>query len=537
MKRSIKSLLFSTLPVLAGAVFCLCSSAAIAASDSQPSTADDTRHGRKNFNVPPGDYYPGRSPFTGVEPGAPAPTPAPAPAPAPAEPLGTCQVINSGWVHMTKTMPREAFLGQEFAYELTPRAVACAGNVVVTDQIPAGATFVRSEPKAEVVGNTLVWKLGDMDPGQTIPIKVWVRADREGDLTGCATVSADPRLCAKTFVGKPVLAVDKTGPEVAQLNSDVAYNIVVANRGTAVAKNVVVTDDVPDGLSHASGQKQLTFPVGDLAPNQSKSIPVTLKAAQRGKFCNKASAVAANVPKVSDEVCTTVVQPGLKIAKTGVKEIIINKIAKYEIKVTNSGDTTLTGVVVTDTAPAPTTIVAAPGATLNGNVATWNLGTLEKGVEKTLEVTLTSKVPGNYCNSATVATAQGLRESAQACTEWIGVTGVLVEVVDDPDPIQVDEFTTYTVRVTNQGSTRNIEQLDIKAIFPAETDPVSASNSATLAGKNVSWPSVPTLAPKASVTYTIRAKGVKAGDSRMRVEVTTRARENPILEVESTTVY
>jgi uncharacterized repeat protein (TIGR01451 family) len=448
-----------------------------------------------------------------------------------------CQTINSGWVHMTKTMPREVFVGQEFSYELTPRAVACAGNVVVTDQIPAGATFVRSEPKAEVVGNTLVWKLGEMEPGQTVPIKVWLRADREGELVSCATVSADPRLCAKVLVGKPVLTVEKTGPEMAQLNSDVAYTIVVANRGNAVAKNVVVTDDVPDGLTHASGQKQLTFPVGDLAPNQSKSIPVTLKAAQRGKFCNKASAVAANVPKVTREVCTTVVQPGLKIVKIGPKELIINKTAKYEIKVSNTGDTALPGVVVTDTAPAPTTIAAAPGATISGNTATWNIGTLEKGAEKVLEVTLTCKVPGNYCNSAAVATVQGLRETTQACTEWIGVTGVLVEVVDDPDPIQVDEFTTFTVRVTNQGSSRNIEQLNIKALFPGETDPVSASNGGTIEGKTVGWPTVATLAPKASVTYTLRAKGVKAGDSRLRVEVTTRARENPIIEVESTTVY
>jgi uncharacterized repeat protein (TIGR01451 family) len=411
------------------------------------------------------------------------------------------------------------------------------GNVVVTDQIPAGATYIRSEPPAEVVGNSLVWKLGQMDPGATVPIKVWLRADKEGEIGSCATVSADPRLCAKTFVGKPMLAIEKSGPEMAQLNSDVTYNIVVANRGTAVAKSVVVTDDIPDGLAHASGQKQLTFNVGDLAPNQSKSIPVTVKAAQRGKFCNAASAVASNVPKVSDDACTTVVQPGLKIAKVGDKEQIINKTAKYQIKVSNVGDTDLTGVTLVDTAPSPTSIVSAQGATVTGNTATWNIGTMAKGTEKTFDVVLSSKVPGNYCNAAKVSTAQGLQESAQACTEWIGVTGVLVEVVDDPDPIQVDEFTTYTLRVTNQGSTRNIEEIGVKAMLPAELDPVNASSGGTVTGKNVTWPVVPTLAPKQSITYTMRAKGTKPGDGRLNVEVTTRARTTPITEVESTTVY
>ncbi|MCX8109536.1 MAG: DUF11 domain-containing protein [Verrucomicrobiae bacterium] len=439
---------------------------------------------------------------------------------------------------MTKTMPREVGLGQEFMYELNPVAVACVGNVVITDQIPAGTTYIRSEPKAEVVGNSLVWKLGDMDPGQSVPIKVWLRADREGQVNSCATVSADPRLCAGTLVGKPVLAIDKSGPEMVQLGSDVAYKIRVANQGNFVAKNVVVTDDVPEGLSHASGQKQLTFQVGDLAAGASKEIPVTLKAAQRGRFCNKATAVAENVPgKVSDEACTTVVQPGLKIAKSGPKEMLINKNAAYTIKVTNTGDVPLTGVVVTDSAPAPTKIVAAPGATISGNSATWNVGTLNKGEEKTFEITLTSPTPGNYCNAAKVATEQGLQEAAQACTDWIGVTGVLVEVVDDPDPIQVGEFTTFTIRVTNQGSARNIEQIAVKATLPAEIDPVSASSGGTIDGKNVSWPVVPTLAPKQSVTYTLRAKGVKAGDSRLKVDVTTAGRETPITELESTTIY
>jgi uncharacterized repeat protein (TIGR01451 family) len=526
----------SKLVTLATFAFCIAVSGMVEAAAAE-SSGTDLRWGRKRYNVPPGDYYSGRSPFLGTE-ATPAPAPEPAKPQPRVEPTGPCQVINSGWVHMTKTMPKEVGIGQEFMYELNPTAVACAANVVVTDQIPAGATYVRSEPKAEVVGNTLVWKLGDMDPGQSVPIKVWLRADREGELASCATVSADPRLCASTFVGKPVLAIDKSGPEMAQLGSDVAYKIRVVNQGNFVAKNVVVTDDVPEGLAHASGQKQLTFNVGDLAAGASKEIPVTLKAAQRGQFCNKATAVAENVPgKVTDDACTTVVQPGLKIAKTGPKERLINKEAAYNIKVTNTGDVPLTGVVVTDTAPAPTKILAAPGATISGNTATWNVGTLNKGEEKTFDVTLTSATPGNYCNAAKVVTAQGLQEAAQVCTDWIGVTGVLVEVVDDPDPIQVGETTTFTIRVTNQGSSRNIEQIAVKAFLPAEIDPVSASSGATISGKNVTWPVVPTLAPKQSITYTMVAKGVKAGDSRLKVDVTTTGRETPITELESTTIY
>ena len=58
-----------------------------------------------------------------------------------------------------------------------------------------------------------------------------------------------------------------------------------------------------------------------------------------------------------------------------------------------------------------------------------------------------------------------------------GVSAILVEVVDDPDPIQVGEQTTYTVRVTNQGGGMDLRDVAVKAVLPAGIDPVSASNA------------------------------------------------------------
>jgi uncharacterized repeat protein (TIGR01451 family) len=377
-----------------------------------------------------------------------------------------------------------------------------------------------------------------MDPGDTRNIKVWLKAEQEGRLSSCATVSADPRLCAGTMVGKPALAIKKSGPATALLGSEVPYTIVVSNTGTAVARDVVVTDPVPKGFSHSGGQSELSFPIGDLAPQQSKSIPVSFRADQRGEICNTAVASSSNAGKVSDEVCTTIVQPGLKIVKTTQHaELLINRAATYDIVVSNTGDVPLTGVVVTDTAAAGTSIVAAEGGVASGNAAKWELGELKVGEQKKLSVKVLSTTPGRFCNTAVVASAQGLKDSSEACSTWIGVTGVLVEVVDDPDPIQVNESTTYTIRVTNQGSTRDIRNLRIVATFPEETSPVNASGSGVVEGNQVSFPAVATLTPRQSVTYTISARGVKSGDSRMKVDVTTEDRQNAIQEVESTTVY
>ena len=99
------------------------------------------------------------------------------------------------------TMPAEASLGGEFTAELKLTAAACAGNVVVRDTVPAGASYVRSEPSATVEGNELVWKIGNMEGGESKSLKTTFRADKEGTLVNCATVTGDPRVCATTFVG------------------------------------------------------------------------------------------------------------------------------------------------------------------------------------------------------------------------------------------------------------------------------------------------------------------------------------------------
>ena len=469
----------------------------------------------------------------------PAPAPKPVPAPAPVVKMG-CSEATWGPIHMTKVMPAEASLGSEFMAELHASAMACVANAVIRDTVPAGASFVRSEPAAVVEGDQLMWKLGNLDSGEARSIKIWFRADKEGTLVNCASVSADPRVCAATVVGKPMLSISKTGPAAVKLGESAAYTVVVQNSGSAVARGVVVTDMVPDGLSSADGQKQLVFNVGDLAPGQSKTIPVTLRADKRGHFCNKVAASSSNAGKVDAQACTDVFKDMLNIEKvTTDKMLLIGKVAGYTIKVTNPGDRKQTGVVVTDTAAAGTTIEEAPGATINGNVATWNVGDVDVGAAKTFTVQVKSRQVGNFCDVANVASAQGASNSAQDCSTWEGVTGVLLEMIDDPDPIPVGDVSKYTIRVTNQGTTRAIETLNIVAVVPPELQlvPGTISDGGTISGSKITWPTVASLAPKAVVTHTYQAKGVKAGDARSMVQITTSSRQNPIEKFESTTVY
>lgn len=464
------------------------------------------------------------------------PAGAPAPAPAPrAQTSSSSTDSRSGNVRLTKQMPAELTLGQEFMYQLRVQANENVSDVVVRDVVPEGATYVRSEPAAEVSGKDLTWKFSEMDAGQAKDIRVWLRPDREGRIGSCATVFALSRACAFGVVGKPGLAIKKTGPETAVLGQDIPYTITVSNPGSAVAKAVVVTDNVPDGLSHVSGQSAVTFNVGDLPPGQSRTLPIVLKGTKRGKHCNGATAVASNVSKVSAEACTTILVPGINLVKEGTKEQFLGKSADYTLTVSNTGDTKLTNVTVTDTAPVATRILNAAGATVVGNQATWRIAELGAGEKKSFTMSLTSATAGSHCNLASVVSTEGQSARAEACTLWRGVGAILVEVVDDPDPILVGSTTTYTIRITNQGSA-DLVNINTAAAFPAQIAPVATAQG-TITGQNVKFQTVPRLGSKQSVEFRLTARGVSVGDTRVKFTFTEDSLTSPIVEEESTRVF
>lgn len=465
-------------------------------------------------------------------PPRPVPPPAPRPAPAPAAHVSTesrgCNV------RLVKQMPAEVAFGQEFMYQLQVFAYENVADVIVRDTVPEGAVYVRSEPPAKVTGSQLEWNLAEMDAGQVKEIRVWLRPEREGRLGSCATVHALSRACAFTMVGRATLALTKTGPATAILGEDVGYNIVVSNSGNAVAKAVVVTDTIPDGLAHASGQTTLSFPVGDLGPNQSRTLPVVLKGVKRGRHVNAATATSANAGKVSADAATTIFQPGLTVTKTGPQEQFIGKSADYTITVSNIGDTKLSNVTVTDTAPQVTRIIAAPGATVAGTSAVWRLPELGAGEKKTLNLTLTTATAGTHANGVAVA-AGGLTANAQAATVWRGVGGMLVEAVDDPDPILVGGTTTYTVRITNQGS-GDLLNINTVGAFPKELTPIAADNG-TVNGQTVRFQTIPRLASKQSVQFKVTARGAAEGDGRVKFTFTEDSLTAPVIKEESTRVF
>lgn len=230
-------------------------------------------------------------------------------------------------------------------------------------------------------------------------------------------------------------------------------------------------------------------------------------------------------------------QPMIELTKTCPKLRYLGREATFEITVANTGTGPAQDVVVTDVNPQGIEFVSADseGTRQGGNII-WQLGALDAGKSRVLKTTFRCNRIGKYKNSATVTYCAAARDECEL--EVKGISAILLECVDDPDPIEINSNVTYTITVTNQGSAVGTN-IAITCTLPKEQEHVSSTGPSEVRtkGKMVTFAPLPTLAPKAKAVYEVTVKGTAEGDVRFRVEMKSDQMTSPVSETESTHIY
>ncbi len=448
--------------------------------------------------------------------------------------------INTDHVRVTKQYPAGMVdLNQEFPIVYTVTALDNAENIQVTETIPSGVVYVRGDVNGAASGDSVVWTIDSLSKGQSKVIRTWFKATQVGQICGCTTVTATPCISACICVGEACIECSKTAPPKINCDDWFEYTITVKNTGTAVARDVVVTENLPSEVEHPSGQRVLRFNLGDICPKECKQFNVRVKAKTRCiHVCNTITTTSSNCESSSCECCVDICKQIVSIRKSGPAEQFVCKNADYQLVIRNEGDNPLHDVVVTDFAPQGTCIVSAPGASLSGNTATWCCKVLNPGEERVFNIRLTARNCGVYCNRASVRAADGCGTDTELCTTWKGCSGITMCVTDCQDPICVGECNTYKIVVVNQGSVPDTN-VSIVANFSPELLPISGCGPtcATVSGQTVTFKPIASLPAKQTAEFTIRAKGVSSGDARLKVDLMADFLTKPVTDEESTQVY
>ncbi|MGA2498864.1 MAG: hypothetical protein ABSH20_14065, partial [Tepidisphaeraceae bacterium] len=294
------------------------------------------------------------------------PAPAPMPAPVVEAPKPGCKKVvfaypsgdpRTSIALLEKCMPPELVAGVPCEFTLTvinQSETMCLENVVVTDKFPANLKFDSATPAPDAASDTLRWTFPKMNPREVKVIKARATATDAGNILQCVAMTCTPTACVEVVATKPALKLVKSAPAEALLCDQIPVKLTVTNTGSGLARDVVVVDNLPAGLTTVDGQSAVTVPVGMLGPNQSKDIMIVAKASKTGKFDNSATASAAGGLKADSNSTSTVVkQPVLEIAKKALQEkVMVGRGTgnfTHEITVTNKGDAVAMGTVVVDT--------------------------------------------------------------------------------------------------------------------------------------------------------------------------------------------
>ncbi|MGE4181392.1 MAG: hypothetical protein AB7J34_16330 [Limisphaerales bacterium] len=455
-------------------------------------------------------------------------------------------------VSVEKVVPSEVLVGRSFeiVIRVTNLGEGELQDVTLTDTTEGGARVEDATPKADQVdGKQSTWRLGNLGNRQTREVRVRAVATDETPITGCAVATFRPSACATTRVVRPAIELTKSMPAEALLCDPVPVKLVVRNSGTSALNDVRITDNLPEGLSTDSGESKRTFEVGRLNPGESREVGFGSKASRTGRFVNTASVTSAEGAEASAEAAINILQPVLTVAcqtppartLQGIPEPFVQFLGRpFEVcwEVGNSGNAPSANSRLDVVVPAGVEVRSATeGGSASGGRIAWNLGPIAPGGTKKVCATLVAARAGTYAFQASANGACAAPVETACSVRIQGVNAVLVELVDDPDPIQVGENTTYTVRDTHQGGGLDLLDVAVRVVFPDGMEPTAASNAGQVQGKTVTWAPVASLPLRQSLAYTVTGKGTAAGDHRLEVLVTTRGRQTPITEFESTTVY
>jgi uncharacterized repeat protein (TIGR01451 family) len=444
---------------------------------------------------------------------------------------------------LQKTAPKEIQVGKPATFEVRVRNAGqvAAQGVEIYEQVPQGTRFLSADPPAtQAGGGEVVWAIGALQPGEETKVTLEVMPLVEGEIGSVATVHFASEASAKTICTRPQLTLDVQAPREVLIGEDAKLSIKVTNPGTGTATGVILSESVPEMFSHPAGP-ELEYEIGDLKPNETRKIELTLKAAQGGLAVNRLLVRADAQLTAEQETELTVVAPKLEVALQGPKRRYLERRATYTMLVSNPGTAPAKEVELVAHLPKGLEFVEANNAgqyDAQTNSVRWLLEELPPN--ETGQVTLTTLPvePGEQLLRLEGTAERGLSAQEEETIQIEGVAAILFQVVDAADPIEVGGETTYEIRVVNQGS-KAATNVQLRGELPAELKPLDAQGPVRYAieGQSVTFEPLARLAPKADTTFRLRVQGLQAGDLRAQFLLKTDEMETPVTKEESTRVY
>ena len=405
-------------------------------------------------------------------------------------------------------------------------------GVMVRDELPAGLSYVSSQPEATRVGESLLsWRISTLPAGSERIILLKVKPSKAGGaLDHSATVAflAGSKATSRVLRPRLKLEVVQTPAEGKVLKNKTAeFRIAVTNTGDGPARNVMVKAALSPGLRHETGERNednsFELPIQELGPGQREDLdPLNVDAVQGGEQWCRITATSTDVDldKESAQVERKfdVVEPKLKMTLTGPDKRYTDTVAKYEITLENPGTAPAKNVKVLATLGVSGRLVAVPlGAKYDSasRRLQWTIPQIdpnEKG--KTLPFEVRMGGISAYEINVQAKGDNALDVKDRRITDVQGMADVDLVVREKRRVVDVDGTTTFQIRLRNYG-TKEATKLAVRAklsgnLFAEEVAGGPEEGAVkSAAGDEVKWAIIEKLGPGKEMSLGIKVKVTK----------------------------
>lgn len=416
-----------------------------------------------------------------------------------------------------------------------------AEGVEIRDWIPRGTRLVAARPEATVAPDgRLVWQLGTINPGQEVSVELEVLPLEEGESGSVAEIHFAAPAGARFRVTKPELELRILAPEQVLIGTPAELTLRISNPGTGPASQVVVEAHLPEGLTHPAGQA-IMYEVGPLAAGESRELRLALQSTLPGNQSCRLVARGEPSLRVVTEVPIEVTAPQLELTLVGSRRRFLDRQAAFELTIANKGTAPARQVRLAVVLPPGVEFVSANNNGAYDPVSRrirWHLEELPVGEAGTVRLVVLPRELGRCNLEAFAEEERGTQARSVLTIDVEGIAALQFQVVDKQDPVALGSDAVYEIRVSNAGS-KSATNVRVVVTVPPGLRLLSAEGPVRYLadGGRLSFDALPELPPKAEVVYQLSAQAIRAGDQRIRVEVTSDDIRTPIVKEENTHIY
>ncbi|MEE3490611.1 MAG: Ig-like domain repeat protein, partial [Methanobrevibacter sp.] len=296
-----------------------------------------------------------------------------------------------------------------------------ATGVAVTDVLSNAFEFESSNETYKRTGQKVTWSIGNLEPGSTIEIGLVVKTVLSGFYSNVAVVNStesENKTSNRTdVVVLPTVNITMvkksniTGN--ASINDLVNFTITVTNNGPSRATGVNVTDILPVGMEYVTSNgrnissNRVVWNIESMDKNANVTVWVVVRMFSSGSLKNTAHVNSTENVTGTTAECDVNVTPAVDLSifkKVSKTNATVGDMIAYLITVKNRGNSTATGVVVSEIMKGKFTIMnVTPGkGSYDRENDEWHVGNLSVDEHRTLVITVYLTAEGTVENSVVV---------------------------------------------------------------------------------------------------------------------------------------